>query len=39
MRVGLHEAIHAVGSDPSSMNSGTQHGATVCAVVGGLWNR
>ena len=35
MRVGLHEAIHAVGSYPSSMNAVTQNDATLFGAIGG----
>ncbi len=38
MRVGRHEAIHDVGFDPSTMNSGAR---TICALFGAsdsLWN-
>ena len=35
MRVGLQEAIHAVGSYPSSMNSVTRIAAALYGVIGG----
>ena len=35
MRVGQQEATHAVGSDPSSMNSVTRNAAVLYGAIGG----
>ncbi len=36
MRVGVHEAIHEVGLDPSTMNSGVRTAAALCGAFSNL---
>jgi hypothetical protein len=38
MRVGVHEAIHGVGIDPSTMNSGAQTVPGFLQAHNDLWN-
>ena len=33
MRVGVHEAIHGVGLDPSTMNAGAQTAVALCGAI------
>ena len=33
MRVGVHEAIHSVGRDPSTMNAGVHIAVALCGAI------